>query len=173
MTSCGKSEQQNNTEETAQTEIWNVDSVLANAPSMIDREVTFEGVCAHACSHGATKIFLMGSDDSQSIRVEAAKLVAFDPKCVNSLVTVKGIVREERIDEEYLRQWEEMYKKAPHGDDAEVGCESERAARGEAATTTIADQIADYRVQIAKRDSIEGKPYLSFYYVDALSYDWE
>lgn len=170
LTSCG-----NNSKSTAATDEqvaqWNVDSVLLNAPGLIDREVTFEGVCSHACSHGATKIFLMGSDDTQSIRVEAAELGSFDTKCVNSLVNVHGILREQRIDEAYLQEWEQMLKEQAHGENAEVGCESERAARGESANTTILDQIADYRAQIARRDSIEGKPYLSFYYVDALSYD--
>ena len=171
LTSCGNSKNTASTESVAASNVWTVDSVLANASSNVDGEITFEGVCTHACSHGATKIFLMGSDDTQTIRVEAAELGAFDPKCVNSVVTVKGLLREQRIDGAYLDEWERMYAEQSHGEDAEVGCESERAARGESADKSILDQIADYRVQIAQRDSTEGKPYLSFYYVDAVSYE--
>ena len=75
-TSC--SNKQKSTEETATTEqtsgAMEIDDLLANAESLTDQEVTIEGVCTHACKHGATKIFLMGSDDTQTIRVEAAKL---------------------------------------------------------------------------------------------------
>lgn len=74
-TSC--SNKQKSTEETATTEqtsgAMEIDDLLANAESLTDQEVTIEGVCTHACKHGATKIFLMGSDDTQTIRVEAAK----------------------------------------------------------------------------------------------------
>ena len=84
-TSC--SNKPKSTEETASTEqtsgAMEIDDLLANAESLTDQEVTIEGVCTHACKHGATKIFLMGSDDTQTIRVEAAKLGSFDTKCVN------------------------------------------------------------------------------------------
>lgn len=64
-TSCNN--KQKNTEETATTEqttgAMEIDDLLANAESLTDQEVTIEGVCTHACKHGATKIFLMGSDD--------------------------------------------------------------------------------------------------------------
>ena len=65
-TSC--SNKQKSTEETATTEqasgAMEIDDLLANAESLTDQEVTIEGVCTHACKHGATKIFLMGSDDT-------------------------------------------------------------------------------------------------------------
>ena len=100
-TSCNN--KQKNTEETATTEqttgAMEIDDLLANAESLTDQEVTIEGVCTHACKHGATKIFLMGSDDTQTIRVEAAKLGSFDTKCVNSIVRVTGTLKEQRVDE--------------------------------------------------------------------------
>ena len=66
-TSC--SNKQKSTEETATTEqasgAMEIDDLLANAESLTDQEVTIEGVCTHACKHGATKIFLMGSERTQ------------------------------------------------------------------------------------------------------------
>ena len=52
----------------------------------------------------------MGSDDTQAIRVEAGTLGAFDPKCVNSIVRVTGTLKEQRIDEAYLQNWEAQLK---------------------------------------------------------------
>lgn len=173
-TSC--SNKQKNAENTETTEqvsgAMEIDALLANAESLTDQEVTVEGVCTHTCKHGATKIFLMGSDDTQTIRVEAAKLGAFDTKCINSIVRVTGILKEQRIDEAYLQQWEANLKAAAaeeHGETA-AGCDSEKKARGETANTPEA-RIADFRTKIAQRQAETGKPYLSFYYLEAVSYE--
>lgn len=148
-----------------------IDSLLANAEALTDKEVTIEGVCTHTCKHGATKIFLMGSDDTKTIRVEACELGSFDTKCVNSLVQVKGILKEDRIDEAYLQAWEARLKEAgeQHGE-GEAGCDTEKKARGETANTPEA-RIANFRTKIAARQAETGKAYLSFYHVDALSYE--
>lgn len=94
--------------EAAVGEALQIDDLLAGADSLAGKEVWIEGVCTHACKHGARKIFLMGSDDTQTIRVESGKLGKFDPQCVGSIVRVKGILREQRVDEDYLRSWEEQ-----------------------------------------------------------------
>ena len=112
-TSC--SNKQKNTEETATTEqttgAMEIDDLLANAESLTDQEVTIEGVCTHACKHGATKIFLMGSDDTKTIRVEAGtKIGSFKPETVNNLVRITGKLVEQRIDEAYLTEWEAQVK---------------------------------------------------------------
>ena len=53
----------------------------------------------------------MGSDDTQTIRVEAGeKIGSFKQETVNNIVRVKGKLVEDRIDEAYLAQWEEMLK---------------------------------------------------------------
>ena len=110
-TSCGNKQQKSASEATTEqsaSSALEIDSLLANAESLAGQEVTIEGVCTHTCKHGAKKIFLMGSDDTQVIRVEAGTLGAFDPKCVNSIVRVTGTLKEQRIDEAYLQNWEEM-----------------------------------------------------------------
>ena len=98
-TSCGNKQQKSASEATTEqsaSSALEIDSLLANAESLAGQEVTIEGVCTHTCKHGAKKIFLMGSDDTQVIRVEAGTLGAFDPKCVNSIVRVTGTLKEQR-----------------------------------------------------------------------------
>ena len=108
MVSCGgnNSKKANDNAEEA-VAVMEIDALLAEAEALVDQQIEIEGVCTHACSHGATKIFMMGSDDTKTIRVEAAELGSFDQKCVNSIVKVKGLLREERIDEAYLQRWEQ------------------------------------------------------------------
>ena len=46
--------------EAAVGEALQIDDLLAGADSLAGKEVWIEGVCTHACKHGARKIFLMG-----------------------------------------------------------------------------------------------------------------
>lgn len=176
-TACGNKQQKSASEATTEqsaSSALEIDSLLANAESLAGQEVTIEGVCTHTCKHGAKKIFLMGSDDTQVIRVEAGTLGAFDPKCVNSIVRVTGILKEQRIDEAYLQNWEAQLKAQTaekHGT-GEAGCDTEKKARGETATTPET-RIADFRAKIADRKAKTGKEYLSFYFMEANSYEVE
>lgn len=172
IASCGNKQKDAVTQAAEEVQAaMEIDSLLANAEALAGQEVTIEGVCTHTCKHGATKIFLMGSDDTKTIRVEACELGAFDTKCVNSIVQVKGILQEDRIDEAYLQAWEARLKEAgeQHGENA-AGCDTEKKARGETADTPEA-RIADFRAKIAAREAETGKAYLSFYHVDAISYE--
>lgn len=173
-TSCGNSNKQSQSEKTelAAPTALSVDNLLAHADSLANREVTIEGICTHTCKHGATKIFLMGSDDTKTIRVEAGPLGSFDTKCINAIVTVTGTLKEQRVDEAYLQNWESKLKaqtEKSHGETA-AGCDSEKKARGETANTPEA-RIADFRAKIAERKAATGKDYLSFYYMEASSYE--
>ena len=176
-TSCGNKQQKSASEATTEqsaSSALEIDSLLANAESLAGQEVTIEGVCTHTCKHGAKKIFLMGSDDTQVIRVEAGTLGTFDPKCVNSIVRVTGTLKEQRIDEAYLQNWEAQLKAQAaekHGT-GEAGCDSEKKARGETANSPEA-RIADFRAKIADRKAETGKEYLSFYFMEANSYEVE
>lgn len=83
-----------------------VDNLLADAEKLTGGKVTVEGVCTHICRHGGRKIFLMGTDDTQVIRIEAGeKIGSFKPECVNNVVRVTGTLVEDRIDEAYLAEW--------------------------------------------------------------------
>ena len=171
MMSCGGGKKQaKNAEEVAMS----IDEVMEKAADLVEQTVVIEGVCTHTCSHGAKKMFLVGSDDSKTLRIEAGELGAFDTKVVNNVVTVKGIIKEERIDEAYLQDWEARLKaqtEEKHGNgNGEGGCDTEKNARGETANTTEG-RIADFRAKIAAEKEATGKEYLAFYHVVANSYE--
>ena len=149
-----------------------VDDLLTEADAYINKEISVEAICTHICKHGGRKVFLMGSDDTKTIRVEGGKMGKFDQQCVNSILNVKGILKEERIGEEYLQKWETRLAakiKDKHGE-GEAGCDTEKKARGETAKTEE-ERIADFRTKIEERFNKTGKNYLSFYFIEAISYD--
>jgi len=177
MVACGGNTSNKSKGEEAQAQgavvaAMEIDALLASAEKLVGQEVAIEGICTHICSHGGRKIFLMGSDDTKTIRIESGKLGAFDQKCVNSIVKVKGMLKEERIDEAYLKNWEELEaaNAAEEHGDGEGGCSTEKAARGETGNTTE-ERIADFRARIAERKEATGKEYLSFYFVEATAYE--
>ena len=195
LTACSGNQsnnQANATEAEANVQTISVDSLLNNAESLLDQQVTIVGVCSHTCRHGATKIFVMGSNSDNLIRCEAALLKHFSKECVHSVVRVTGYVRETRLDEDYLQRWKQNYEQAMMEQQAEqaaesqygdsgvqeqkeevsssAGCETESRARGEKGNS-IDEKIAAYREQIAARKEAEGKEYLSFYHIETTSYE--
>lgn len=178
LASCGGGTPKTAVSATSESETvaktMDIDSLLATAETLVDQPIVVEGICTHTCAHGGTKIFLMGSDDTKTIRVEAGdKIGSFPQEVVNNIVTIDGILREQRIDEDYLVRWEEQVKAQTdekHGENG-AGCDSEQKARGEATgAVSVADRIAAFRRRIADRKAKEGKEYLSFYYIDGNAY---
>lgn len=172
---CAQNKKENSSENTAEkTEIMQIDALLNNADSYVDKVVTVEGICTHICRHGGRKIFLMGTDDTKTIRVEAGEEIgSFKQETVNSIVEVTGELKEQRIDQAYLADWETRLKEQTeekHGDGKEAGCAAEQKAQNEAPANTVEARIENFRKKIAKRKEKEGKDYLSFYYINGQSY---
>ena len=94
LTSCGSSSKTDSTSVAADTvAVSSVDDILAKTDSLVGKTVQVEGVCTHICQHGGKKIFLMGSDDNSTIRVDAGEKIGSFPKdAVNSVVVVTGTV---------------------------------------------------------------------------------
>lgn len=179
LASCGGNASTSGNAQTAEsqsatTKTMDVDSLLAVAETLVDQPITVEGICTHICQHGGKKIFLMGTDDTQVIRIEAGEAIgAFDAGCVNNVVRATGRLVEDRIDEAYLAEWERSIADAAaqqHGTD-EGGCTTEKQARGESQTASTAQRIADFRARIADRKAREGKEYLSFYHIEGDTYE--
>lgn len=173
FTSCGNKTKNTENVQTAQTAMQ-VDDVLQSADSLVGKVITLEGVCTHTCKHGGKKMFLMGSDDTKTMRVDASQQIgSFPAEVVNSLVEVTGKLVEERIDESVIRGMEEQYKNAEaekHGENAEAGCTSEKSAHGQKELNSFEQRMKDYRDRIAQRKEKEGKEYLSFYALKGESY---
>lgn len=149
-----------------------VDQVLADPDSLVGDTIKVEGICTHICKHGGGKIFLMGSDDTKTLRVEAGESIgSFPQETVNSIVRVTGVLVEDRIDEDYLAQWEAQIADQAKETQGEGGCAADMKANAEAETNSVRERIANFRSRIAERTEKEGKPYVSLYHMEGLSYE--
>ena len=175
LASCGddsnKSKEQTSAEEVAPAAL-EVDQVLADPDSLVGDTIEIEGICTHICKHGGGKIFLMGSDDTKTLRVEAGESIgSFPQETVNSIVRVTGVLVEDRIDEDYLAQWEARIADQAKETQGEGGCAADMKANAEAATNSVRERIANFRSRIAERTEKVGKPYVSLYHMEGLSYE--
>ncbi|MCX5841131.1 MAG: hypothetical protein NTY16_06720, partial [Deltaproteobacteria bacterium] len=127
-------------------------------PNLMGKLISLEGMVAHVCRESGKRLFL----GEESFKVLASnKVPTFNVELEGSDVTVTGYLKEDRIDETYLANWEKeledgakaALKEEIHTYDAE--------AKGldESAITTQFDQIKGYREQIVAG----GKGYISFY----------
>lgn len=175
LASCGddsnKSKEQASAEEMTPAAL-EVDQVLADPDSLVGDTIEIEGICTHICKHGGGKIFLMGSDDTKTLRIEAGESIgSFPQETVNSIVRVTGVLVEDRIDEDYLAQWEAQIADQAKEAQGEGGCAADMKANAEAATNSVLERIANFRSRIAERTEKEGKPYVSLYHIEGLSYE--
>lgn len=175
LASCGddsnKSKEQASAEEVT-TAALEVDQVLADPDSLVGDTIEIEGICTHICKHGGGKIFLMGSDDTKTLRIEAGEPIgSFPQETVNSIVRVTGVLVEDRIDEDYLAQWEAQIADQAKEAQGEGGCAADMKANAEAEANTVRERIANFRTRIAERTEREGKAYVSLYHMEGLSYE--
>ena len=175
LASCGdnsnKNKEQASAEEMTPTAL-EVDQVLADPDSLVGDTIKVEGICTHICKHGGGKIFLMGSDDTKTLRVEAGESIgSFPQETVNSIVRVTGVLVEDRIDEDYLAQWEAQIADQAKETQGEGGCAADMKANAEAEANSVLERIANFRSRIAERTEREGKAYVSLYHIEGLSYE--
>lgn len=167
------------------TDALTVDEIFATPEKYVGDTITIEGVCSHLCSHGGRKAFIQGNADNIQIRCEAFPLMGepFSPSTIHHPLKVTGVFCEERIGYDTVDEMERTHNEriqqiadelgeelAQKADNATSGCDTERAAQGQQDLNTFKERMDDYRKRIAEREAAEGKPYLQFYHLDAISY---
>lgn len=143
--------------ETPKAEPQTIESIAladfdAKAGSWVGKEVKVTGIVDHVCKHGGKRLFLVDNDADVHIDSDTR----FDDALQGNEITVKGIVKEFRIDEAYCLQKEQDFiQKHKEGVDAEEVYKKKMK-----------------HIQ-AYRDSMKtaGIDHLSFYTLDYVSHD--
>jgi hypothetical protein len=136
-----------------------------DAAKYVDSAVVIEGTVFHTCKYGGKRMFLVDGTDSILVEVTTGPdIPKFDEKLVGSRVRVFGTVKELRIDEKYLAEWENEVKN-PKASET-TGVHTGAKGHEDQGTREKLDQINAYRDQIRQ----SGKDHLSFYTVEALSF---
>ncbi len=135
-------------------------------------EVWVTGNVVHTCKHSGKKMFIVDDEGENKLRIDAGGNVAeFETSLEGSKVKVKGIIEEEKVDENYLKEWESELM--AEGDSDAIGegdCAEEQPEEYDEEKTMKENQmnrIKELRKQIAESE----KGYLSFYSLKAIEYE--
>jgi hypothetical protein len=131
------------------------------ADSLSNRKVIIEGTVLHTCKHGGKRMFLVDGSDSVRVEITAGpEITKFDEALVGSKVRVWGTLKEERIDNKYLNEWENEVKKPEANHD--VGVHSGAKGHEDQTAQDKLDNIASLRAEL----KASGKDHLSFFSIE-------
>ncbi|MBE0646124.1 MAG: hypothetical protein IH600_18725 [Bacteroidetes bacterium] len=167
FTACGQKQEAENTEA---ANVMTVSQLLEGPEQYIDKEITLEGTVTHVCKHGGRRIHITDLEPNVKIRIEAPEnMPAFARELEGSDVVVTAILRETRIDAAYLDEWEAEVREGMERENHDHATPS-ATAEGEENEGHVEPQGLD--AVNAKRAELKasGKPYLSNWYADAVSY---
>ncbi|MFO8053822.1 MAG: hypothetical protein R6U19_01485 [Bacteroidales bacterium] len=87
------------------------EELLASADEHVEEEVVVKGSMVHACAHGGERMFIKSEGSDERLKVTCGEGVpSFKQEDEGSTFLVTGILKEKRIDEEYLDNWEKEVK---------------------------------------------------------------
>ncbi len=138
------------------------------APKYIEKTIILEGIVSHTCKHGGKRMFLIDKNDSLRVEIIAGKNVEkFGEELVGSTVVVEGIVKEERVDEKFLSDWENEVLNSE-----EEKQEGKKIHTGEAGHEDANNQKKLRKINNLREElRASGKKYLSFFSVEATKFE--
>lgn len=165
LVSCNNAakEDANNANDTVLVTVASFDTTAYN---YVDRPVWIEGTVTHTCKHGGKRMFL--ADGSDSILVEVTtgpNIVKFEDALIGSRLKVLGTLKELRIDDKYLNEWEAELKQPVENHEGGVHT-GQKGHEDQSAEDKFA-QINGYRDQLKE----SGTDHLSFYSIEAISFE--
>ena len=133
-----------------------------SAYQFVDKPVIIEGTVLHTCKHGGKRMFLVDGTDSVRVEITAGPDVTmFEESLIGTRVRVSGTLKEERIDEKYLNEWENEVKQPVENHDA--GIHTGAKGHEDQGTQEKLDQINSLREDLKS----SGNDHLSFYSIEA------
>ena len=143
-----------------EAKVYTPEELLANGSSLVDKEVALKGVVNHVCKHAGKKCFLAGESSEKFVQVLAGgKIGSFGKELIGSEITVKGVLKENRITKADIEKQEQAMKenmaKENHNHAKEGGC-----GHGSAKTDVMKKWMSD-----------NNKDYYPVYFVEGLEYE--
>jgi hypothetical protein len=164
LVSCkfGNKEEATNTNDTVLITVASFDT---SAHSYVDKPVWIEGTVTHTCKHGGKRMFIADGNDSILVEITTGPdIVKFDEALIGSRLKVLGTLKELRIDEKYLNEWEAELKQPVENHD--VGVHTGQKGHEDQPVDAKFEQINSYRQQLKDLNT----DHLSFYSIEAVSF---
>jgi hypothetical protein len=141
------------------------------AEELVGKKVMLTGTVDHICKHGGQRMFVIETGSEGRVKVTPDEnIAAFKTDLEGQSVKLIGIVEEQRIDEDYLKEWEEeIMAGVDMGDDkgegSHLGGDTEKGG-SDADMEEEMEKVNNLRQEIAESE----KGYLAFYSVLCTEY---
>ncbi|MEI8201440.1 MAG: hypothetical protein WCH34_00395 [Bacteroidota bacterium] len=152
--------------------VLSVDSFLVAPEKWANKEVVISGTVSHVCRHSGKKLFLFGANAEKTVKINAGgSFSTFDLKYEGVDLEVTGtVVEDEKIDANYLNEWEADIKKSVADKDQKVCNEENKAITGQTNVkgkqdSVVEDPYADVK-EFRKKLAASGKTYISVYAIN-------
>lgn len=142
------------------------------AEELVGKQVMLTGTVDHVCKHGGQRMFVIETGSEGRVKVTPDEnIAAFKTDLEGQHVKLVGIVEEQRIDEDYLKEWEEeIMAGVDMGDDkgegSHLGGNTEKGG-SDADMEEEMEKVNNLRQEIAE----SGKGYLAYYSVLCTEYE--
>jgi len=136
------------------------------AEELVGKQVMLSGTVDHVCKHGGQRMFVIETGSEGRVKITPDEnIAAFKTDLEGQSVKLIGIVEEQRIDEDYLKEWEEeILAGVDMGDDkgegSHLGGNTEKGG-SDADMEEEMEKVNNLRQEIAETE----KGYLAFYSV--------
>lgn len=136
--------------------VYSINELMEVADQMLGKEVSLNGLVNHVCAHSGKRCILKNGKGDLSIRVEAVgELEGFEKEIAGNDIKVTGTLREKRLDQAAINEWETEVLEKHKGEEESGHCSSEMA------------NITEMRNWMKENK----KDYYSIYYLDGNSYE--
>ncbi|MFZ4400558.1 MAG: hypothetical protein ACOYO1_11025 [Bacteroidales bacterium] len=164
----------NDADSTKLSNVLSVDSFLSAPEKWAGKVVVIKGTVSHVCRHSGKKLFLFSADPEKTVKVNTGgKFSTFDIKYEGVDVELNGtVIEDEKIDANYLNEWEAEIKNSITDKDQKVCTEENKAISGQTADKAktdkaIEDPYAGVK-EFRKKLESSGKAYISIYAIDCI-----
>lgn len=170
LVSCGVKKEKKEDSSVKNIEVvteLSVDEIYQKGEKFADKTIVVTGTIGHVCKHGGKRCFLMGNNEDNSLRVETADAMKpFSLDQIGNEMKISGVLKEIRIDEKYLKEWEEEAR-ADNQDDEKRHLDGHEKGDGEHSHDSseldgVLEQIELYR----KEMKTNGKGYVSRFFME-------
>ncbi|MEE4259151.1 MAG: hypothetical protein V2I62_05285 [Bacteroidales bacterium] len=173
-------ENQQNKEAASEEEVVLIEEIIPvalsdfelKAEELVGKQVMLTGTVDHVCKHGGQRMFVIETGSEGRVKVTPDEnIAAFKTDLEGQSVKLIGIVEEQRIDEDYLKEWEEeIMAGVDMGDDkgegSHLGGNTEKGG-SDADMEEEMEKVNNLRQEIAESE----KGYLAFYSVLCTEYE--
>jgi len=167
-------------ESTSEEEVVLVEEIIpvsisnfeVKAEELVGKQIMFSGTVDHVCTHGGQRMFVIETGSEGRVKINPDEnIAAFNTELEGKNIKIIGIVEEQRIDEDYLKEWEEeimadVVMADDKGEGTHLGGNMEKGG-SEADKSEEMEKVNNLRSKIAE----SGKDHLSFFSVLCSDYE--